>query len=825
MKNIIRLLIKSCTFVILCLVFSVTTYAWQPPKINKIYEESEVELRAVWVCTVSNMDMPKLEGKDTESITKWKNAYLSILDNATLARMNTIIFQVRPCNDAFYPSKYNPWSDYLLSFGVDPGFDPLEWIIDVTHERGLDIHAWLNPYRASTTSLSYNYCKKDQVTNVDYIYDYSESELNDYKSSYYNSLRNELLQNNNLVDNPAFKEGSDLFDNVVLGTEGKFVLNPASDKTIELLNNTIDELVTNYELDGIHFDDYFYPNDTAYRGSNKDYKGIEYSTEPMQEKRVYDKYLANGGTLSIYDFRRDNVNRLIKGLGEIIRSINATKERPCAFGISPAAKYAPAPEFCPVDSSRAKVGGMNGSCNDYYSYSDLYADTYGWAVNDWIDYICPQNYTNLGDTYGTIPNGSYDGIVSWWSKALSNTTCKLFIGTPTYKIDEWSASGKSDFLELFYQIKWNDYKDYNVDGYVFFRYDSQIKGEGKKATDHITKYLFKNDALTPIYDRYTYPSLSIGGSVSSIEQNNDGSYTININQVIGAKAYAIMKDGKVVKRVLASESNITINKEDGVYTLVTYGMDNNIVSEYDTIDFTNVLVNQAPKVALLTSLDEAYKPSSKIHLEFEVFDDEDDDLYYSLTLYSNERSSNIATDQLVENNQITYVYTCDATTGDDYYFELIVKDLANQTTYTTAHFTVNNELIIETPSILFFAENDLTDTSITIDYIYKDPSSIVTNAYILVNDNKTTLSKKSDSIDINNLDFKNIDYDFTLVLEYTLNNELKTLKSDVLHYEKTQPTPISPKPSSSGCGATLSVVILSILSISILGYYLLKKEQ
>ena len=115
------------------------------------YKQVDTEFRAVWVATVSNIDISKQKNKSDEAINEWKQNYLSILDNAEKYNLNAIIFQIRPCNDAFYPSKYNPWSEFLFAYGKDPGWDPLEWMIEVTHERGMEYHAWMNPYRASLT--------------------------------------------------------------------------------------------------------------------------------------------------------------------------------------------------------------------------------------------------------------------------------------------------------------------------------------------------------------------------------------------------------------------------------------------------------------------------------------------------------------------------------------------------------------------------------------------------------------------------------------------------------------------------------------------------
>ena len=244
-------------------------------------------MRAVWVATVSNLNIPAQAGKGETAMNQWKKYYLEILDTAEASNLNTIIFQIRPNNDAFYPSKYNPWSTFLTADGSDPGWDPLEWMIEVTHARGMEYHAWLNPYRTSVSSLNMSLTSKDPVTGIEKIQDLDQTELNNYKTSYFNNLKNR----NPGIDNPVLASGEELYYNVVLGSEGKFILNPASEKVRTHIYNTITEIVDNYDIDGIHFDDYFYPNDTAYAGNNATYKGRTYSSEPYYDQYDYNNYL------------------------------------------------------------------------------------------------------------------------------------------------------------------------------------------------------------------------------------------------------------------------------------------------------------------------------------------------------------------------------------------------------------------------------------------------------------------------------------------------------------------------------------------------------
>ena len=187
--------------------------------------------------------------------------------------MNAIFFQVRPANDAFYPSQYNPWSDYLAGYGVDPGWDPLAWMIEVTHAEGIEFHAWLNPYRTSVTSYSVKYDTALSAGTINTV----KTEVQDYKRSYASERRSMA---GNGYNNPFLDPVDASFQQkVLMGAEGRMVLNPAHEATLTHLANTISEIITNYEVDGIHFDDYFYPAAEKYDG---------YPVEPWADDADYE---------------------------------------------------------------------------------------------------------------------------------------------------------------------------------------------------------------------------------------------------------------------------------------------------------------------------------------------------------------------------------------------------------------------------------------------------------------------------------------------------------------------------------------------------------
>ncbi len=153
-------------FMLICT--TVSKAAWDGKFVP--YTQVSTDMRAVWVATVGNLNIDRQLGTDEAAISSWKNEYIKILDNAEANHFNTIVFQVRPANDAFYPSKYNPWSEYLAGYGVDPGWDPLEWMIEETHKRGFDFQCWMNAYRVTTYSVLDDTSKKASTySNADLL--------------------------------------------------------------------------------------------------------------------------------------------------------------------------------------------------------------------------------------------------------------------------------------------------------------------------------------------------------------------------------------------------------------------------------------------------------------------------------------------------------------------------------------------------------------------------------------------------------------------------------------------------------------------------------
>lgn len=314
--------------------------------------------RAVWVSTVYNLDYPSAA---TANSSKLKSEADAILDNCKSMGMTAVILQVRPSGDAFYPSNIYPWSKYLTgSQGTAPsdGFDPLQYWIDGAHKRGMELHAWINPYRVTKGG---------------------ESEWNTLSS-----------------DNPAKLHP----DWAVKYSDGNYYLNPGLPEVRQLVIDGAVEIVNNYDVDGIHLDDYFYP------GTN------------FNDSAAYAQY--GSGFSDIGDWRRDNVNKLIQGLNDAVHKADPS----VSFGVSPAGIWA---------NKKSMPQGSDTSGGQ--SYSAHYADTRKWVKEGWLDYICPQVYWYIGQS-----NANYEVLAKWWADVVSGTGVKLYMGIADYKAGQSSTS-------------------------------------------------------------------------------------------------------------------------------------------------------------------------------------------------------------------------------------------------------------------------------------------------------------------------------------------------------------------------------------------------
>lgn len=301
------------------------------------------EYRAAWIATVANIDWPSTNALTT---AQQKAELLTLFDLAAKLNLNTIIFQVRPACDAFYVSRLEPWSEYLtgtMGKAPTPFYDPLAFAIEQAHKRGMELHAWFNPYRArqrgARSAVSANHISR---TSPDLVKSYSRY----------------------LWLDPGEKRVQDYTLRVVM------------------------DVVNRYDIDGVHFDDYFYP----YREKDRAGNATEFPDDASWKR------FGAGGNLSRDDWRRENVNVMVE---RVYHAIKATKPW-VKFGISPFGIWRP--------GNPAQIKG-------YDAYAELYADSRKWLAKGWCDYFSPQLYWTIQP-----PEQSFPVLLRWW--AGQNDQCR-----------------------------------------------------------------------------------------------------------------------------------------------------------------------------------------------------------------------------------------------------------------------------------------------------------------------------------------------------------------------------------------------------------------
>lgn len=389
--------------------------------IPEVFEEKNQETRGVWFSTVANIDFSVMT--DVESFQEYLKGVIKTVKEY---HFNTIVFQVRPTNDAFYQSELNPWSRFIT--GTEdkyPGFDVLGWFIEEAKKENIEVHAWINPYRVSNLKFT---------------------DLNMTKDEFLNSLS---------PKNFAHRRP----DLCLATSENKIILDPASSEVQEFVSETALEIAKNYDVRAIHIDDYFYP-----------YEAI---IDPLEEE----KHQRLNPELCLADFRRKNVDKLMKLISDKIKTLDKKVE----FGISPFGIYRTAKtQF----EKNGKVGGWELGSNNHYScyqgYEGLYADVLLWMKEGWIDYVVPQVYFEFDNYIVSKEDGSeiervkYADLVDWWNWACKETKVKLYVGQGLYRYSETGNWSNSE--EIINQLKYNQTQD-EVKGTVMFTYKNLVESK------------------------------------------------------------------------------------------------------------------------------------------------------------------------------------------------------------------------------------------------------------------------------------------------------------------------------------------------------------
>lgn len=371
------------------------------------------EWRAAWIATVDNIDWPSSPGLSAEEQKKELIEYLDLFKELNF---NAIILQVRPTADALYVSELEPWSVYLTgdqNVAPTPIYDPLEFAIEEAHKRGMELHAWLNPYRVMQDTANMKYMSQDHI----------------------------------------YLEKPELF--VFHGK--KLYFDPAYPETREFLTSVVKDMVTRYDLDGIHFDDYFYP-----------YNDFEDSVSFSLHSRGYD----------IEDkmaWRRENVDMVIEMLRDTIKEVKPYVK----FGISPYAVWRNLAED-PRGSDTKSFG--------YTNYDHLHADILLWMENGWLDYVLPQLYFNIG-----YENADFKILADWWKDYSHGTPVYGGLGTfllnANSKNEAWQTT--DEIIKQTAMLR--DMPEYH--GVCYF--NAKNFKDNRMGINSVMKEIYPNPALIP----------------------------------------------------------------------------------------------------------------------------------------------------------------------------------------------------------------------------------------------------------------------------------------------------------------------------------------
>lgn len=493
------------------------------------------EMRATWLATVWSLDWPKdfsttpattiriTKTGDKAQIDAQKKLMTDMLDKLESANINTVFFQIRGRCDAMYKSSYEPWSsDLVATRGMDPGYDPLEFVIEEGHKRGIEVHAWMNPYRFSTASTYWDGEAGDyRKTNPDWILTY-----------------------------PPY-----------LNSDGKWVYNaimdPAVPEVRQRITDIVKEVVSNYDVDGIVFDDYFY----AYGGTPED---LDLDSQ--------EKYKPENQSLA--DWRRENIAKMV---ASVYHMIQETKPY-VTFGISPFGIWT-------TDSEAAKKEGivLPPGISGGNMYDEIYCDPVAWLKEGTVDYISPQLYWPT-----TYPKQDYRVLCPWWS-------------------------------DLAFSFKRHFYSSHSVSGIQPSSYTRSLLEDGDDAEmptglSNIESMIWKQNQKLSVKTRASISPEELGLQIDcNRKSSNDGApgsafystqYIINVQGVIpylqkywyAEKALVPAIDWKVAPEV-TPVSSITLNRgvlhwvssnENVRYTI--YGIPTDKISEPDVFKSSRYLL-------------------------------------------------------------------------------------------------------------------------------------------------------------------------------------------------------------------------------------------
>ncbi|HEU4348786.1 MAG TPA: family 10 glycosylhydrolase [Actinoplanes sp.] len=382
------------------------------------------ELRGMWLTTVNNIDWPSRPGLPEAQV---KKEYLDWLDLARRHNHNAIFVHVRPSGDALWPSEYAPWSEWLTGRrdGTGPGWDPMEFMVAEAHARNLEFHAWFNPYRGSQPGP-----------------DGPGADVG------------------KLAPNHPLRKHPDWAIAYPKGKSARLYFDPGNPAARVYVEDSMLEAVRKYDVDGVHFDDFFYPYPVAGQDFPDD-AGFATWGRAFAGKAAW---------------RRASVNTLVREMHQRIKEIKPWVK----FGISPFGIWRNAT----TDPAGSPTDGLE-------SHDAIYADTRTWVREGWLDYVVPQLYWAIG-----FDRADYAKVLPWWSELVKGTEVQLYIGQGDYRIGEpgpWRDPGQIDK-----QLDLNE--KYAVQGSVHFS-AKQIRADRLGAVTRYREQHYATPALLPTMPR------------------------------------------------------------------------------------------------------------------------------------------------------------------------------------------------------------------------------------------------------------------------------------------------------------------------------------
>ena len=384
------------------------------------------ELRSFWIATVWRLDWPQTAGTSVTAANQQKRQMTELLDRLAEANYNAIWFQVRSMCDAMYDSKYEPWSSNLTDFrGATPAYDPLEFIVEECHKRGMECHAWINPFRFST-GTAYNTANDQEMRDNGWLITYGSTT----------------------------------------------VMNPALPEVRQRIVNVCRDILDNYDIDGIVFDDYFYPSGIPTNSSAEDYAQF-----------------AASGASNFGDWRRENVNKTVKSVYDMIQEVKPYAK----FGIGPRGIAA-------TDQAVADKYGVPRCTSGYDSqYNEIFCDPLAWLSAGTIDYISPQLYWARG-----YSAGDFSILCPWWYDVAEKfgRHCYVSHSLEYFKNGKQTPDTREKTFEgMAAQVQMNRDESSSAPGSCFYSYscvdDENETENGMDFFTYMKNNKFQNKALTP----------------------------------------------------------------------------------------------------------------------------------------------------------------------------------------------------------------------------------------------------------------------------------------------------------------------------------------